>query len=268
MRHFLFGLLTFTVFCAVARADTGAEAPQFSAQTLDGETVSSASLGGGPILLEFWATWCPNCRNDERVVDDIERKFAGQGLTVLAVDVGEPEEKVRSYLRANPRSCRVALDEGKELSARFGKHGYPYYVLIGREGRIAGTQNGAGGEASLLYLLSRAGLSLHREAPRGGNQSTAVSRGSGGAKVIELSRAQSTGPAKPGPKTVFVLANGERLEADHYTLDADLLHVAVGAEQRTIALNALDMKATTKANRQRGVELKIPQNRSEVFLAF
>jgi thiol-disulfide isomerase/thioredoxin len=220
------------------------------------------------MLLEFWATWCPNCRSDEHVVDDIERRFAGQGLTVLAVDVGESEEKVRRYLRENPRSCRVALDEGKELSARFGKHGYPYYVLIDREGRVAGTQNGAGGEASLLYLLSRAGLSSHPEAPRGGNRSSAVSQGTGGAKVIELSRAQGTGPVKPGPKTVFVLASGERLEADHYTADAGFLHIAVGAEQRSIALNALDMKATTEANRQRGVELKIPKSRSEVFLAF
>jgi hypothetical protein len=73
---------------------------------------------------------------------------------------------------------------------------------------------------------------------------------------------------KPVPKSVFVLANGERLEADHYTLDAGFLHVAVGGAQRTIALSALDMKATTAANRERGIDFKIPQSRSEVFLAF
>jgi thiol-disulfide isomerase/thioredoxin len=220
------------------------------------------------ILLDFWATWCPNCRSDERAVDNIERKFAGQGLVVLSVDVGEPEAKVRRYLEANPRSCRVALDEDKSLSAQFGKHGYPYYVLIDREGRIAGTQNGAGGEASLLYLLRRAGLSSHSDTAPGGDQGPAASPGRVGAKVIELRGAESGRPAKPGPKTVFVLANGERLEADHYTLDNGLLHVAVGGAERTIALKALDMKATTAANQKRGVELKIPTSRSEMFLAF
>jgi hypothetical protein len=88
--------------------------------------------------------------------------------------------------------------------------------------------------------------------------------------VIELSREHSSVPlqTKPIPKTVFVLANGERLEADHYTLDAGSLQVVVGGEQRTIALSALDMKATTAANRERGINFKVPQSRSEVFLAF
>jgi hypothetical protein len=202
-------------------------------------------------------------------VDSIERRFAGQGLVVLAVDVGESESKVRSYLEGHSRSCRIALDEEETLSRQFGKHGIPYYVVIDREGRIAGTQNGAGGEASLLHLLSRAGLSSHSDPSRGATQSQASSAGSGGAKVIELSRAQiPDAPTKPGAKTIFVLATGERLETDQYTVVAGFLHLAVGGQQRTVALNALDMKATTAANQARGVELKIPQNRSEVFLAF
>jgi len=269
MRPILFGLLTLATFCALARADSGARAPQFTAQTLDGETVTDTSLGGRTILLQFWATWCPHCRSDEAAVDNIERRFASQGLVVLAVDEGESESKVRSYLEGHPRSCRIALDEEGALSKQFGKHGIPYYVLIDREGRIVGTQNGAGGEALLLHLLSRAGLSSHSDPSHGGSQSQASAAGSGGAKVIELSRAQSPDvPTKPGVKTIFVLANGERLETDQYTAVAGFLHLAVNGQQRTIALNALDMKATTTANHARGVELKIPQNRSEVLLAF
>ena len=268
----LFGLLALVFFCALAGADTGARAPQFTAQTLDGETITNASLGGKTILLEFWATWCPQCRSDEAAIDNVERRFAGQGLVVLAVDVGESEAKVRRYLEGHPRACRIALDEDKTLSARFGKHGYPYYVLIDREGRIAGTQDGAGGEASLLHLLSRAGLSSHSDSSHGATQSQASSVGSGGAKVIEMPGAQSTPapnvPAKPSPKTIFVLANGERLETDQYTFEAGFLHLTMGGQQRTIALNALDMKATAAANQERGIELKIPKNRSEVYLAF
>jgi thiol-disulfide isomerase/thioredoxin len=268
IRPILCGLLTLAVFCALARADNGARAPRFTAQTLDGETVTDTSLGGRTLLLQFWATWCPHCRSDEAAVDNIGRRFAGQGLVVLAVDEGESESKVRSYLEGHPRSCRIALDEEKALSKQFGKHGIPYYVVIDREGRIAGTQNGAGGEASLLQLLSRAGLSSHSDPSHGAAQTQASSEGSGGAKVIELSRAENTVPTKPGLKTIFVLTNGERLETDQYTVVSGFVHLAMGGQQRTIALNELDMKATTTANRERGVELKIPQNRSEVLLSF
>jgi hypothetical protein len=69
-------------------------------------------------------------------------------------------------------------------------------------------------------------------------------------------------------KTIFVLANGERLESDEYTMEAGTLHVKVGSEQRVIALSALDVKATVALNRQRGIDLKIPQSRNEVSVSF
>ena len=267
IRPILCGLLALATFCVLARADSGARAPRFTAQTLDGETVSDTSLGGRMILPAILGDMVPALPQRRGGGERIERRFAGQGLVVLAVDVGEPELKDRSYLEAHPRSCRIALDEEEALSKQFGKHGIPYYVVIDREGRIAGTQNGAAGETSLLHLLNRAGLSSHSDPSRGAAERQASAEG-GGAKVIELSQAQNTVPSKPGVKTIFVLANGERLETDQYTVAEGFLHLAVGGQQRTIALNALDMKATTAANHARGVDLKIPQNRSEVLLAF
>ena len=141
-------------------------------------------------------------------------------------------------------------------------------MVIDQEGKIAGTQNGAGGEASLLRLLSRAGLSSPPVRRMRTAQKQTSWEGSGGAKVIELSRAENTVPTKPGLKTIFVLTNGERLETDQYTVVAGFVHLAMGGQQRTIALSELDMKATITENHARGVELKIPQNSSEVLLSF
>lgn len=258
------------VLCAWLRADTRGPAPQFTAQALDGETFSNASLNGRVTLLQFWATWCPVCRGDQSAVDNIQSMFADQGLTVIAIDVGESEATVRSYLQASPRSCPVVVDSGHSLAARFGVHGYPHYVLIDAEGNIAGTQSGGGGEALLQRLLRRAGLSLRREPRDAGNQSaaSASSQGIGRSSVIVASGGQSALPAKPAPKTIFVFANGERLEADHYTLDTTVLRVMVGGEQRTIAISALDMKTTIAVNRQRGIDLKIPKSKSEVYVTF
>jgi hypothetical protein len=69
-------------------------------------------------------------------------------------------------------------------------------------------------------------------------------------------------------KTVFVLANGERLESDRYTMETGYLHVVLPGGQRTIALAALDMQKTAAANHERGIELKIPTNGSVVCVAF
>jgi thiol-disulfide isomerase/thioredoxin len=260
------GLLGLIVLCVFAKADIGGRAPQFTAQTLDGETFTSASLNGRVILLEFWATWCPYCRRDQSVVDDIERAYSSKGLIVLAVDVGESETTVKKYLKESPRACRVVLNDG--LASRFGAHGFPYYVLIDREGNIAGTQSGSGGEASLRHLLSRAGLSMHSGTRDVGNQSSSSSPSKGGAQMIEEPRSQSTLPPTPSPKAIFVFANGERLEVDHYTIYAGMLRLAVGGQQRTVALSTLDIKTTIAVNHDRGIDLKFPQSRSEVFVGF
>jgi thiol-disulfide isomerase/thioredoxin len=260
-------LLGWAIFCGLAAADTGSRAPEFSVRSLNGRTFSNASLRGRVVLLEFWATWCPHCRSDQAAVESMSRRFSGDGLVVVTVDVGEPESTVMEFLRAHPTSCPVALDQDEALSARFGNHGFPYYVVIDPDGYIAGDQEGAGGEGSLLDLLRRAGIPPHA-GPRGGRESAESSAGSGGAKVIEVPRMQSSRPAKPNPKTVFIFANGERLEADHYTMEAGTLHVVVGGEARAIALSGLDMKSTLAVSRQRGIELRIPQSRSEFLVAF
>jgi thiol-disulfide isomerase/thioredoxin len=133
-------------------------APAFTATTLAGEKFSNESLKGKVVLVQFWATWCGYCRREQPIVDNIEREFAGQGLVVLAVNVGESRKEVESYLEQKPRACRVVLKEDTNLAASFRGSGFPRYVLIDRQGNIAGTQNGAGGEQSLRQLLARAGL--------------------------------------------------------------------------------------------------------------
>lgn len=74
--------------------------------------------------------------------------------------------------------------------------------------------------------------------------------------------------AKPNPKTTFVLANGERFASDQYTIADGVLHANVNGEPRTVPISTLDMKTTLAVNHARGVELKVPKNSSEVFLAF
>jgi peroxiredoxin len=304
-----------TFLCAFAAAKVGQPAPRFSARTLEGVTYNNASLGGSVTLLQFWTT-APRCRADEAALDEIDSKFGAKGLIVLAIDEGESAATVKKYLREHPRTVRIVLDEHRQIARRFGKHGCPYYVLIDREGRIAGTQRGPAGEQALVSLLRRAGFA-ERQAPQargrtpqqsanqdvGQDVGQGVSQGASqnqpgegkqagegtqagegkqpgeqaaeappkppsGMKVIEIPPDKNSHPGQPLPKAVFVLTSGERLESDRYTMDTHFLHIAIEGEERVIAINKVDVRATEAANRARGIEIKVPTSKSEVFVSF
>jgi len=79
-------------------------------------------------------------------------------VAVLAVDVDESKTKVAQYLKASPRSCPIILSRDTTLMSLFAKAGFPTYVLIDRDGHIAGTRHGEIGEEGMRKLLSHAGV--------------------------------------------------------------------------------------------------------------
>jgi hypothetical protein len=87
------------------------------------------------------------------------------------------------------------------------------------------------------------------------------------AQVIEIPSTSSTA-AKIPPPTIFILVNGERLETRRYVLTDNNLSVSIDRRQRTIPLDMLDINATIAANKERGIDLRIPADRTEIFLSF
>ena len=133
-------------------------APRFHATTTGGEKFTNESIKGKVVLFEFWATWCGFCDHEAPYVDQIAKEFAGKGLIVLAIDVGESKKTVKRYLEAHPRGVPIVLMEDTNLAAMYQANVYPIYVLIDRDGTIAATQRGAAGEQALRRLLMRTGL--------------------------------------------------------------------------------------------------------------
>jgi thiol-disulfide isomerase/thioredoxin len=135
-------------------------APRFNATTTSGEKFTNDSIKGKVVLLEFWTTWCGFCADEAGFVDKIGHDFAGKGLILLAIDVGESKKTVKKYLEQHPRTCKIVYMEDTNLAAMYAATVYPIYVVIDRDGYIAGTQRGAGGEEALRRLLARGGLEL------------------------------------------------------------------------------------------------------------
>lgn len=81
-------------------------------------------------------------------------------------------------------------------------------------------------------------------------------------------RVKDQSPSKPTPPAVFVLSSGERVESTEYFMTTDSLRVDQNGSQRTIPMSALNRSATVAANRERGIELQLPDGKSQITLSF
>ena len=158
LRGTLLAVLCIAALSAVAGQKSKEPAPRFNARTLDGEKFTNESIKGKVVLLEFWTTWCVYCFEEAGFVDQINKEFRDKGLIVLAVNVAESKKTVKKYLDQHPRTSRIVLTDDTNLAAMYEAVVYPIYVVIDREGNIAGTQRGAAGEEALRDLVASAGL--------------------------------------------------------------------------------------------------------------
>jgi hypothetical protein len=141
---------------------------------------------------------------------------------------------------------------------RYGSGGffYPYYPYD--NGMYDTDTNGP----------EEAGQAPPREVPERGERPAVEVKPLPDAQVIEIPAAQKGAAVKPLPPTVFILTSGEKLEAQQYLLTASSLSVTVHRAKRTIPVEMLDFDATLAANRDRGIDLRIPGDRNEVSLRF
>ena len=163
LRPALVSLLVSCLLCTTAGPVLGKTkprepAPRFSATTTRGEKFNNESLKGKVVLLEFWTTWCGFCLKEAGFVDRINDAYANKGLVILAINVGESRKTVKKYLEQHPRSTRIVYMDETNLAAMFEAKSYPIYVVIDRDGNVAGEQRGAAGEGALRDLLASGGL--------------------------------------------------------------------------------------------------------------
>jgi thiol-disulfide isomerase/thioredoxin len=115
---------------ALARRDeSGDPAPRFRAKTISGEQLNNQSVQGKVVRFDSWTSGCKYCEEEAQLVDDIAKEFKSKDLIVLAVDVLEPDQKVKKYLAGHPRSVPMVLTKDTNLAAMYKAQVYPIYVL-------------------------------------------------------------------------------------------------------------------------------------------
>jgi len=136
-------------------ADDGAGAEPLwglKLQTPQGTELAFASLKGRPLLVNFWATWCPPCVEEMPLLDAFFRQHADRGWQVVGLAVDQPSA-VRTFLQRTPVTFPIAFAglEGTELARSLGNQtgGLPYTVVVGPEGGVRQRRMGRVSEADL-----------------------------------------------------------------------------------------------------------------------
>jgi len=129
---------------AAAAAEEGGgllgKAADFQGKNLEGKTVTLQSLlGKGPIVVDFWATWCKPCIKELPHLQRIYEKYCDKGLSMLAVSTDSPktESQVKPFVLGKKYTFTVLLDPSQEIFKSLqGKGAMPYTVVIDAEGNI------------------------------------------------------------------------------------------------------------------------------------
>jgi thiol-disulfide isomerase/thioredoxin len=108
----------------------------FSLKLVDGRTITLGALKGRVVFLNFWATWCPPCREEMPSMEILYRRFRDQGLELIAVDIMEGDKAVSAFLSDNNLSFPAALDSNGRVSNRYGIQAIPATFIIDRDGKI------------------------------------------------------------------------------------------------------------------------------------
>jgi cytochrome c biogenesis protein CcmG/thiol:disulfide interchange protein DsbE len=119
-------------------------APPFAFTSLEGGNVSSEALRGKVLLIDFWATWCPPCRESVPVIRDLHKKYADKAFELVGVSADGDEQTLKSFVTSNRMNWTEYLDLSGSIGESFEIDGYPTYVVVDKQGVIRYKQSGFG----------------------------------------------------------------------------------------------------------------------------
>jgi thiol-disulfide isomerase/thioredoxin len=123
-------------------AELAKPVPEFSFTALDGRRIATSDLRGKTVLLEFWASWCPDCRKARPEVEQLQRKYAGRPFTIVGISDEQDEQKWKDYLAAHGQLWPEFLDRDHRLHDTFQVTGIPTFVIIDGSGTMRFRQAG------------------------------------------------------------------------------------------------------------------------------
>ncbi len=151
--------VTVAVATAVQAQDTGlpvgTAAPAAAVETLDGTAANLSSVigGGRPTVIEFWATWCSNCRELEPAIQAAQRRYGSRVRFVgVAVSVNQSVERVRRYVSEHLTGFTHFYDRRGQAVTAFEVPATSYVVILDKDGKVV--YGGVGGDQDITRALA------------------------------------------------------------------------------------------------------------------
>ncbi len=117
----------------------GFEAPNFTLADAQGQKYTLSELQGKAVLVNFWATWCPPCREEMPAIQGYYQKYQAQGLVVLGVNATNQDYplNVVPFVQQNGLSFPILLDETGDIGRKYELRSLPSSFFINRDGTVA-----------------------------------------------------------------------------------------------------------------------------------
>ena len=115
----------------------------FKLENINGIEEELTDYRGKVVFLNFWATWCGPCRYEMPSMEKLYNEFKGDGLEILAINLGETAPVIKEFIEEYNLSFPVLLDKDNSVAMIYGARSIPTTYLIGRDGKILGMAVGA-----------------------------------------------------------------------------------------------------------------------------
>lgn len=124
---------------------TGSAAPGAVVETLEGKTIDlSQFVGKQPVLIQFWATWCPNCKALEPKIEAAMKRYGRQmKFVAVAVSVNQSVERVKAYREKHGMSQEIVWDRKGFAADAYEVPATSYIVVVNAKGKVVYTGLGA-----------------------------------------------------------------------------------------------------------------------------
>src|SRR3990167_787706 len=117
-------------------------APDFTLQTLEGETVALSSLKGRPVVLNFWSTWCGTCLGEHRLIRQAYRTMNPKWVILYSILYEDTKENAKQFIARYGEGAPVLLDPELKTAIDYGVVGVPETFFVDKEGIIRYKQSG------------------------------------------------------------------------------------------------------------------------------
>ncbi|MBI3972971.1 MAG: TlpA family protein disulfide reductase [Chloroflexi bacterium] len=143
------------------------QAPDFTLQLFAGESLRLSDLRCKPVMVNFWASWCPPCRQEAPLLEQMWREYREQGVVFVGVDVWDSDRDARTFLNEFGVTYPNGPDPRGAISIDYGLSGIPETYFIDREGSITRKWIGPFTEAALRAFLDELVATGATGAPKG-----------------------------------------------------------------------------------------------------